>query len=233
MGSMPANEETLALYEMQDAFSKEVDEKIKTCALAKELRADPRFTESRPVMKIPAAMREHNLTDGLLQGPGMIVVSLYHWNEEGGKSMVSIFYLGIDLSGYPGIIHGGMLATMLDEGLASCAYPAMPNKTGVTANLQINYRKPVQAGQFLVLRAQTTKIEGRKGWAEGWIESLEVPEGETLEKLVEASALFVEPKHAKVSVVHSPDWQNKADRFDAAHARRAPPNPLTLLFQST
>jgi hypothetical protein len=56
----------------------------------------------------------------------------------------------------------------------------------MTANLKINYRKPVQAGQFLVLRAQTTKVEveGRKGWAEGWIETLEIPERQAEEKLV-------------------------------------------------
>jgi hypothetical protein len=50
---------------------------------------------------------------------------------------------------------------------------------GMTANLQINhYRKPAEAGQFLELRAQATKTERRKGWAERWIESLEVPEGQ-------------------------------------------------------
>jgi 3'-phosphoadenosine 5'-phosphosulfate synthase len=201
MGSMPTNAETLSLYQAPDDFSKEVDEHIKNCALAQELRADPRFTESRPHLKVPEAVRAHNLTAGTLQGPGMIVVPPYQWNEEGGKSMVCIFYLGTDVSGHPGLVHGGLLATMLDEGLARCAFPAMPNKVGVTANLQINYRKPTQAGQFLVLRAKTTKVEGRKAWSEGWIESLEVPAGETPEKLVEASALFVEPKHVKVSLV--------------------------------
>jgi acyl-coenzyme A thioesterase PaaI-like protein len=185
MGSIPTNEETLSLHRTQDDLSTEVDEHIKNCALARELRADRRFIESRLQMNVPALR--------MLLGPGKILVPPYHWNEEGGKSMVSIFYLGTHVSGYPGLVHGGMLATMLDEGLASCAYPAMPNKVGVTANLEINYRKPVQTGQFLVLRARTTKIEGRKGWAEGWIESLEVPEGEKREKLVEGSALFVEP----------------------------------------
>lgn len=128
----------------------------------------------------------------------MIVVPPYYFNEKGGKSMVQIFYVGADVSGHPGLVHGGFLATMLDEGLARCAFPAMPNKVGVTANLSINYLKPTMAGQFLVLRATTTKVEGRKAWAEGWIESLEVVEGEEPAKLVEATALFIEPKHAKV-----------------------------------
>jgi acyl-coenzyme A thioesterase PaaI-like protein len=180
----PTNEETLDTK--YDGFTKGVDELIKNCKLAQELRADLRFTESRLKMNVPALQS--------LLGPEKLVVLPYHWNEEGGGSMVSIFYLGTDVSGYPGLVHGGTLTTMLDEGLASCAYPAMPQKVGMTANLQINYCKPVQAGQFLVPRAQTTKVEGRKGWAEGWMESLDVPEGQAKEKLVESSALFLGPR---------------------------------------
>ncbi|KAH0843098.1 hypothetical protein FOPE_08287 [Fonsecaea pedrosoi] len=197
MGSMPSDAETLELYSPDNDFAREVDEHIKNCALAQSLRANPDFVESRPHLKIPEELRSHNLTAGTLAGPGMIVVPPYYFNEKGGKSMVQIFYVGTDVSGHPGIVHGGFLATMLDEGLARCAFPAMQNKVGVTANLNINYLKPTMAGQFLVLRAKTTKVEGRKAWAEGWIESLEVAEGEEPVKLVEASALFVEPKHAQ------------------------------------
>jgi len=198
MGSMPTDEETLSIYDAPDDFSREVDEHIKNCALALELRANPEFIESRPHLKIPEAIRAHNLTGGTLAGPGMIVVPPYSWNEKDGKSMVSIFYLGSDVTGHPGIVHGGLLATMLDEGLARCCFPALPNKVGVTANLQINYKKPTMAGQFLVLRAKTVKLEGRKAWVEGWIEMLEAEGDEQPEKLVEANALFIEPRHAAI-----------------------------------
>jgi len=207
MGSMPTDEETLSSYEAPDDFAREIDEHIKNCELARSLRANPDFVESRPHLKIPDAVRQHNLTAGTLAGSGMIAVPPYYFHEKGGKSMVQIFYVGTDVSGHPGLVHGGFLATMLDEGLGRCVFPAMPNKVAVTANLQINYRKPTLAGQFLVLRAQTTKVDGRKAWAEGWIESLEVAEGEEPQRLVEATALFVEPKHAKVSWASSlRDW---------------------------
>jgi 3'-phosphoadenosine 5'-phosphosulfate synthase len=199
MGSMPTDEETLSLYDPPDDFSREVEEHIKSCALAQELRSNPAFTESRPHLKIPEAIRAHNLTGGTLSGPGMIVVPPYIWNEEDGKSMISIFYLGTDVTGHPGIVHGGLLATMLDEGLARCCFPALPNKVGVTANLQINYKKPTMAGQFLVLKAKTTKVDGRKAWVEGWIEPLHPEAAEEPEKLVEATGLFIEPRHAPVS----------------------------------
>jgi 3'-phosphoadenosine 5'-phosphosulfate synthase len=198
MGSLPTDEETLSLYEAPDDFSREVDEHIRDCAIASELRRNPDFYESRPHLKIPEAVRSHNLTGGTLAGPGMIVVPPYIWNEKDGKALVSIFYVGNNVSGHPGIVHGGLLATMLDEGLARCCFPAMPNKVGVTANLQVNYKKPTKTSQYLVLRATTTKVEGRKAWVVGHIETM--PEdGEEPEVLVEASALFIEPKHAAVS----------------------------------
>lgn len=115
---------------------------------------------------------------------------------------MSIFYLGTDLCGHPGIIHGGLLATMLDEGLARCCFPALPNKIGMTANLNINYRKPAPAGSFVVLKAKTVEVEGRKAWVEGYIETL-VGEGEQPVVLAEASALFVEPRTAAVCYLES------------------------------
>jgi adenylylsulfate kinase len=68
----------------------------------------------------------------------------------------------------------------------------------MTANLNINYRSPAPAGAFIVLRARTTRVEGRKAWVEGHIETL-VAEGEKPVVLVEASALFIEPRQAAVS----------------------------------
>lgn len=194
---IPTDLETLTLFQPPDEISREIDEFIRTHHLAEELRGNPLFTESRPHLKIPEEMRRRNLTAGTLAGPDRIVVPPYIWSEEGGKSMVSIFYLGTDVCGHPGIIHGGMLATLLDESLARCCFPALPNGIGVTANLNIDYRRPAQANSYAVLRAETVKVEGRKAWVEGRIETL--PEkGEDPVVLVEAKALFIEPKGAAV-----------------------------------
>jgi len=150
-------------------------------------------------MKIPESQRGHNLTGGTLMGPGRVQVPPFVWTEAGGKSLVSISYLGEDLCGHPKIIHGGFLATMLDEGLARCCFGALPNKIGMTATLTVNYKAPTPAGTFVVLRAETTKVEGRKAWVEGRIETL-VGEGEKPNVLCEANALFIEPRQAKVSL---------------------------------
>ncbi|KAF3480146.1 thioesterase family protein [Arthroderma uncinatum] len=193
--SIPSDEETNTLFNPPDDISKEINDFINTHPLSVSLRADFKYKESRPHLKYPAELRAHNLTGGTLAGPGRIVVPPFTWNTEDGKSFVSIFYLGSDVSGHPGIVHGGLLATVLDEGLARCCFPVLPNKVGVTASLSINYCSPAPTGSFFVMRAETIKAEGRKAWVKGWIESLP-DDGTEPTKFVEAEALFIEPKSA-------------------------------------
>jgi len=191
----PTDAETLTIFTPEDDVSREVESFIQNHPLALEMRSKPGFSESRPHLKIPESMRGHHLTMGTLMGPGRVPVPPIVWTEKGGKSLASISYIGTDMCGHPGIVHGGFLATMLDEGLARCCFGALPNKVGMTANLNINYRAPAPAGTFVVLKAKTTKVEGRKAWVEGHIETL-VGKGEKPVVIVEASALFIEPKQA-------------------------------------
>ena len=128
-------------------------------------------------------------------GPGKIPVPPLVFLQE-GKDLLSMSYLGTDLCGHVGIVHGGLLATLCDEGLARCGFSALPNKIGVTASLTVNYKNPTPAGSFVVLKAETTKVEGRKVWVKGRIELLTETD-EPGKVLVEAEGLFIEPKYAK------------------------------------
>ncbi|KAG5980026.1 hypothetical protein E4U55_004459 [Claviceps digitariae] len=178
-----------------DAHARHIQDTINSHPLVTSLRQRPELTESRPHLKMPGQYRARSLTGSALAGPGKVPVPAYAWTESGGKSLVSVVFVGEDLCGHPGIVHGGFLATMLDEGLARCCFGALPHNIGVTANLNINYRKPTPAGSFLVLRAETTKVDGRKAWVKGQIESLAGPD-ETPVVYAEATALFVSPKFA-------------------------------------
>lgn len=200
MSLMPSisDKETLTAFKPEHDSQIEIEEYINAHPLVKSLRALPEFSESRPHLKYGAEQRQASLMAGVLAGPNRIVVPPYVWSEDGGKSLISVSYLGSDLCGHPGIVHGGLLATLLDEGLARCCFPALPNRIGVTASLTVNYRKPCLAGQYVVLKAKTVKVEGRKAWVEGHIETLP-KNGEAPVILVEASALMVEPKQAAVS----------------------------------
>lgn len=179
-----------------------INARIMNSSIATHMRTVAGMREWRPHVRIPDAIRPTNLTGGTLAGKGRITVPPLVFSDKEGKASVVVFHLGDQLCGHPGIVHGGLLATLLDEGLARCCFDALPNKMAVTANLNINYRRPAMADRFYVLRAKTTKVEGRKAWVEGWIEELEdqtdvLDDRREVKKVVEASALFIEPRNAR------------------------------------
>ncbi|MCJ1372340.1 hypothetical protein MMC20_003564 [Loxospora ochrophaea] len=199
MISPPTDAQTLTMFEPLDERTAEIDDFLKNNPLALSLRADGGFRESRPHLKIPKDLRSHNLLAGTLTGPGMFWVPPLAFADGEGKAMTIIYYIGDNLCGHKGIIHGGTFAMMLDEGLARCCFPALPNKIAMTASLNVSYKAPGKADSYVVLKATTTKVEGRKAWVEGRIETLP-QEGEEPVVLVQAEALFIEPKQAAVSL---------------------------------
>ncbi|KAG0243475.1 HotDog domain-containing protein [Mortierella sp. GBAus27b] len=132
--------------------------------------------------------RVHHLTAGTLRGDGMLSVApaLFQSLDEG--QIVSVLHVGKSLCGHPNIVHGGLLATILDEITAMSAIPNLPGKSGFTANLNINYRHPCIADQFIIAHAELTSTEGRKAFVKATLKTLQG----TL--LAEATALFIAPK---------------------------------------
>ena len=192
--------QSASAFETDHEHQKEVEAYLNSHPLIKELRSRPHYAESRPHLRFSEEARKTSLTAGVLAGPGRIVVPPIVFLEEAG-TLVSVAYLGTDVCGYPGYVHGGLLATILDETLGRCCFAVLPNKIGMTASLNLTYKKPTLAGQYVVIRAKVTKTEGRKAWVEGHIETLPKEEDEEPVVLVEANALFIEPRQVKV---HSP-----------------------------
>ncbi|KAH9887793.1 Adenylylsulfate kinase-domain-containing protein [Xylariomycetidae sp. FL2044] len=215
----PTDEDTLKLFTPEHEEERVVEYFIQNHPFTREMRTKPDFSESRPHLKVPVSFRAHNLTGATLVGPGRIVVPPLAFAEAGGKSLVSITYLGAELCGHPGIVHGGLLATLLDEGLVRCCLAALPYKIGMTAKLNVDYRAPTPADTYVVLRATTTKVEGRKAWVQGRLETLVGP-GEKPTVLAEATAVVVSPKQAAKELLRR---EVLADyyRIDSVMATRA------------
>jgi uncharacterized protein (TIGR00369 family) len=87
--------------------------------------------------------------------------------------------------GYPGVVHGGIIASMLDEVVGRVMMTEDPNQFFVTAKLEIRYRAPVPVGEPLRLVGQLERRKGNMTFAAGRIL---LPNG-TL--AVEASAILV------------------------------------------
>src|ERR1700761_7235937 len=121
----PRDEETVALFnpEPEDPIA-EINSYILSHPLTKSLNANEKFHASRPHLKIPLSLRPHHFTGGTLLGGHKIPVPPLIFATQDGTALISLQYLGTALSGHPGIAHAGVLATLLDECLAHCCFPA-------------------------------------------------------------------------------------------------------------
>ncbi|WP_078571800.1 PaaI family thioesterase [Streptomyces sudanensis] len=103
-----------------------------------------------------------------------------------GVSVTAVFTVTEDHQGAPGLAHGGVLATALDETLGSLNW--LLRVIAVTGRLETDFLLPVPVGAVLHLEAEVTAVDGRKIYsaATGRIGG---PEGPVA---VRAEALFVE-----------------------------------------
>ena len=69
-------------------------------------------------LNLPEERRVNNLTAGVLRGPGKLAVHALVRARKDEKESYVILHVGRALCGHDGIVHGGLLATLLDESLA-------------------------------------------------------------------------------------------------------------------
>lgn len=75
-----------------------------------------------------------------------------------------------ELCGAPGVVHGGIQATLLDEVMGVTAHHCTEVEGDlVTADFRLSYRRPVPSGRPLVVRARLVSQNGRDVRMEGEI----------------------------------------------------------------
>jgi len=86
-------------------------------------------------------------------------------------SVIALPVISRDFEGHPGYLHGGIIATLIDEAMSkavrACGFVAM------TRHMEVDYLRPVPSGEPLRLEGKVTQNEGRKHWAEARILSAE------------------------------------------------------------
>jgi len=73
--------------------------------------------ESRPYTNLPDEVRVNNLTAGALSGPGKLAVRPLIRVKNDESEALGFIHLGRSLCGHDGIVHGGLMATLLDESM--------------------------------------------------------------------------------------------------------------------
>lgn len=111
-----------------------------------------------------------------------------NFESNGAGKTVARTTFSKEYQGYPGIVHGGILSTVLDEvGGRSVMKGIRPEVVLVTGKLTVHFRKPVHVGQPVVIEGTLIKDYGKVFETRGTICS------ETGELLVEAEIILVQP----------------------------------------
>jgi acyl-coenzyme A thioesterase PaaI-like protein len=187
-----------AVTELGSALRDLVDSSVATTVDAAELRAaaaDARATAARltarrrtrdqlPVLDDPVQFRR---VFNPVSGVGSALAPPLSIRPVGG-AVVAEAILGLAYEGPPGYVHGGVSALLMDQLLGSAAIAA--GLWGMTARLELDYRRPVPLETPLLLRAAVAESAGRKVVVAGTIALAQAPG----QALVEARGVFVTPR---------------------------------------
>ena len=106
------------------------------------------------------------------------------------KTVVCLATIPDTFEGPRGYLHGGIIATLLDETMSKAI--RSHNLIAMTRHMEVDYRRPVPSAAPIRLEGRVYHHEGRKHWAEA---SLRDEAGAVL---AHGKGLFVEvlPRHA-------------------------------------
>jgi uncharacterized protein (TIGR00369 family) len=87
--------------------------------------------------------------------------------DDAARCIRGRFRLGDEYSGGPGFLHGGIIAVLLDEAMGKVN--RFRGVRAVTAELKIEYLRPVLVGDEIVVEAREVEANGRNLFHEGEI----------------------------------------------------------------
>lgn len=106
--------------------------------------------------------------------------------ETGPGEVTAEYTVGEQYQGYPGVVHGGVVAAMLDEVCGRVHMGGDPPRFMYTARLDVRYRYNVPVGQPLRIVGRAEKRKRRTATSTGAVYG---PQGELL---AEAEAILVD-----------------------------------------
>jgi len=100
------------------------------------------------------------------------------------RSVVSMPIVPAVFDGHPGYLHGGIIATLLDEAMSKSVRAR--GCVSMTRHMEVDYLRPVPSSTPLRIEGRVTHNEGRKHWSEAKILN------EYGKVLAQSKGLFVE-----------------------------------------
>jgi uncharacterized protein (TIGR00369 family) len=90
----------------------------------------------------------------------------FHHNEETGQVESNVTF-PIHLQGWKGVVHGGLVSTILDEVMVKAA--AKKKLKCVTGEITVKFKKPTLTNQEYILRGKIVEIRKRIIFTEGFL----------------------------------------------------------------
>lgn len=100
------------------------------------------------------------------------------------NSVVCLAVISDSYEGPPGYVHGGMIATLLDEAMSKAVRAS--GHVAMTRHMEVDYRRPVPSGSNIHIAGRVVRSEGRKHWVESSIQN------ESGTTLAAGKGLFIE-----------------------------------------
>ncbi len=119
-------------------------------------------------------------------------------------SVVSLPVIADAFDGHPGFLHGGIIATLLDEAMSKAVRAT--GRLSMTRKMEVEYLRPVPSGVPLRIEGRVVRNERRKHWVESRILDAD---GEVL---AECNGLFIEISERSQKSGRSQDQLEPNDR---------------------
>ena len=87
--------------------------------------------------------------------------------DDAARRIRGLFRLSADYQGAKGFVHGGIIATLLDEVMAKVS--RFGGEHAVTAELTVEYKRPVPVDEDIVVEGWEVKVSERNRFREGEI----------------------------------------------------------------
>ncbi len=92
-----------------------------------------------------------------------------HFYDNGQNEVCADYTVADSYQGYPGIVHGGVVAAMLDEAVGRVAMIGDHHHFMMSVKLEVKYRHPVPTEMPLQIFGRIVRLRGRLGKAVGEI----------------------------------------------------------------
>jgi acyl-coenzyme A thioesterase PaaI-like protein len=153
--------------ELGEALRRLLDVVVQTSADPGELKAAAaQIDDLTAQLSGPAVRYDRSVAIGSYREQMSLVGGLSHpiapqlrMNVQGDEAEGTVV-IGPLFQGGPGLVHGGILALLIDHALGCVA--AGPQRPAMTVSLDLRYRRPTPLGVPLTVRVRLDRIEGRK-----------------------------------------------------------------------